>query len=60
LPAVLKVIDDEHPPLRIFLGTGGLRVARAAFAERLAVWEAWEATSIAAQGVSRRQDLNLV
>ncbi len=57
LPAVLKVIDEEHPPLRIFLGTGGLRVARAAFAERLAVWEVWEATSTAAQGVSRKQAL---
>jgi hypothetical protein len=34
-------------------------VARAAFAERLAVWEAWEATSIAAQGVSRKQVLDL-
>jgi NADP-dependent 3-hydroxy acid dehydrogenase YdfG len=60
LPAVLKVVDEEHPPLRVFLGTGGLRVARAAFAERLAVWEAWEATSTAAQGVSRKQSLNLV
>jgi NAD(P)-dependent dehydrogenase (short-subunit alcohol dehydrogenase family) len=57
LPAVLKIIDAEQPPLRIFLGTGGLRVARAAFAERLAVWEAWEATSTAAQGVSRKQTL---
>jgi len=57
VPAVLKIIDAEQPPLRIFLGTGGLRVARAAFAERLAVWEAWEATSTAAQGVSRKQAL---
>jgi hypothetical protein len=35
-------------------------VARAAFAERLALWEAWEATSKAAQGVSRKQVLDFV
>jgi len=49
----MKVIDAEHPPLRIFFGTEGMPVVRAAFAERLAQWEAWEATSNAAQGVSR-------
>jgi NADP-dependent 3-hydroxy acid dehydrogenase YdfG len=54
LPALLKVVDAEHPPLRVSLGTEGLPVARAAFAERLALWEAWEATSNAAQGVSRK------
>jgi NAD(P)-dependent dehydrogenase (short-subunit alcohol dehydrogenase family) len=58
LPAVLKVIDAEHPPLRIFLGTEGMPVVRAAFAERLALWEAWEATSNAAQGVSRKLALD--
>jgi len=52
LPAVLKIIDAQHPPLRFFLGTEGMPVARATFAERLAVWEAWESTSNAAQGVS--------
>jgi NAD(P)-dependent dehydrogenase (short-subunit alcohol dehydrogenase family) len=55
LPAVLKVIDEENPPLRVFLGTEGMRVARTAFAERLALWEAWEAISNAAQGVSRKR-----
>jgi len=55
LPAVLKIIDADHPPLRVFLGTEGMPVARAAFAERLALWEAWEATSNAAQGVSRKR-----
>jgi hypothetical protein len=33
-------------------------VARAAFAERLALWEDWEATSTAAQGVSRKLTLD--
>jgi hypothetical protein len=35
-------------------------VARAAFAERLALWEAWEATSNSAQGISRRLALDFV
>ncbi len=54
LPALLELIDSEHPPLRFLLGTEGLPVARAAYAERLALWEAWEETSNAAQGVSRK------
>jgi NAD(P)-dependent dehydrogenase (short-subunit alcohol dehydrogenase family) len=60
LPAVMKVIDAEQPPLRIFFGTEGMPVVRAAFAERLALWEAWEATSNAAQGVSRKLALDFV
>ena len=48
--AVLKVVDAENPPLRIFLGTEGMPLARAAYSNRLAIWEAWEAVSNAAQG----------
>jgi NAD(P)-dependent dehydrogenase (short-subunit alcohol dehydrogenase family) len=55
MAAVLQIIDAEPPPLRVFLGTEGLPVARAAFAERLALWEAWEAMSNAAQGVSQKR-----
>lgn len=51
VPAVLAVVDAEAPPLRLFLGTEGLPVARAAYAARLATWEAWEEVSNAAQGV---------
>lgn len=50
VPAVLAVVDAPEPPLRLFLGTEGLPVARAAYAARLATWEAWEAVSNAAQG----------
>jgi hypothetical protein len=35
-----------------------LPVARAAYAERLALWEAWEDISNAAQGVSRKLALD--
>ncbi len=51
--AVLKIVDAENPPLRLMLGNTGLPVVRAAYADRLATWEAWEAVSNAAQGVSR-------
>ena len=48
--AILKIVDAENPPLRFFVGTEGLPRARAAYADRLATWEAWEALSNAAQG----------
>jgi len=57
VPALFKIVDAERPPLRFFVGTEGLPVARAAYAERLALWEAWEKDSNSAQGVSRKQVL---
>ena len=51
---VLKVVDAENPPLRFILGSTGLPMVRAAYAERLATWEAWEAVSSAAQGEPRK------
>ena len=53
--AVLKIVDAKDPPLRIILGNVILPAARAAYAARLATWEAWEAVSNAAQGTSRVQ-----
>ena len=48
--AVLKVADAENPPLRLILGSTGLPMVRAAYADRLATWEEWAAVSNAAQG----------
>jgi NAD(P)-dependent dehydrogenase (short-subunit alcohol dehydrogenase family) len=48
--AMLKLVAAEEPPLRMMLGNKNLPAAKAAYAERLAVWEAWEAVSNAAQG----------
>lgn len=48
--AVLKVVDAKEPPLRMMLGDKNLPAARAAYADRLATWEAWETVSNAAQG----------
>ncbi len=51
--AVLKIVDAKDPPLRVILGNVILPAARAAYAARLATWEAWGAVSNAAQGQSR-------
>ncbi len=49
-PAILKVVDAEQPPLRIFFGSGGLPLTRAEYARRIETWEKWNAVSIEAQG----------
>lgn len=53
--AVLQIVDADKPPLRLFLGTEGMAIVPAAYAERLAEWEQWSAVSNAAQGASTRQ-----
>jgi len=51
--ALFKMVDSENPPLRLFLGSKNLPGVRAAYADRLATWEAWESVSISAQGESK-------
>ncbi|GAB3557225.1 SDR family NAD(P)-dependent oxidoreductase [Spirosoma fluminis] len=51
--ALFQLVDAKNPPLRFFLGSHNLPAVRAAFTERLATWEAWEAVSNSAQGQSR-------
>lgn len=48
--ALFQVIDAEDPPLRFNLGSKNLPWARAAYEERLALWEKWDAISSSAQG----------
>ncbi|GGG35810.1 SDR family NAD(P)-dependent oxidoreductase [Hymenobacter glacieicola] len=48
--ALFAVVDAAQPPLRLFLGRHNLPGVRAAYAERLATWEAWEDVANAAQG----------
>lgn len=48
--AILKLVDTDNPPLRLGLGNTILPRARAAYAERLATWEAWEDVMNAAMG----------
>lgn len=48
--AVLRIVDAEEPPLRVFFGDGPLAVAAADYESRLATWREWEPVSIAAHG----------
>src|ERR1700748_1021104 len=40
--AVLKLVDAENPPLRLFLGKMALPWVKQVYAGRLAEWEAWD------------------
>jgi NAD(P)-dependent dehydrogenase (short-subunit alcohol dehydrogenase family) len=48
--AMLRIVDADEPPLRVFLGDGPLALATADYEQRLATWREWEPLSIAAQG----------
>jgi NAD(P)-dependent dehydrogenase (short-subunit alcohol dehydrogenase family) len=48
--AVLKVVDADDPPLRVFFGDGPLAIATKDYESRLAEWRAWEDPSVAAHG----------
>lgn len=52
--ALFKVVDAENPPLRFHLGSHNLPGVRAAYTERLKVWEEWDAASSSAQGKAVR------
>lgn len=48
--AVLKLIDSENPPLRLFLGKIALPFVQQVYAGRLAEWEEWKDVAAAAHG----------
>ncbi|HKO80284.1 MAG TPA: SDR family NAD(P)-dependent oxidoreductase, partial [Chitinophagaceae bacterium] len=48
--AILKLVDAEHPPLRLFLGKVAFPWVKQVYAERLATWEQWEEVSTKAHG----------
>ena len=48
--AILKVVDAEQPPLRIFFGSVGLPLTRTEYARRIETWEKWNDVSVEAQG----------
>ena len=49
-PAILKVVDAEDPPLRVFFGSSGLAMTKAEYARRIETWEKWNDLSLEAQG----------
>ncbi|GAC1392504.1 MAG: SDR family oxidoreductase [Ktedonobacteraceae bacterium] len=48
--AILKVVDAEQPPLRVFFGESPLGTATQDYESRLATWNEWQPVSIEAQG----------
>jgi NAD(P)-dependent dehydrogenase (short-subunit alcohol dehydrogenase family) len=49
-PALLKIIDADNPPLRVFFGTPPLHLVPHVYAERLKTWQEWADISTQAQG----------
>jgi NAD(P)-dependent dehydrogenase (short-subunit alcohol dehydrogenase family) len=48
--AVLKVVDADPPPLRVFFGSSPLGIAEADYASRLETWREWQPVAELAQG----------
>ena len=48
--AVLKLVDAENPPLRLFLGKVALPWVKQVYDGRFAEWEAWDEVASAAHG----------
>jgi NAD(P)-dependent dehydrogenase (short-subunit alcohol dehydrogenase family) len=48
--AILRVVDSDNPPLRLFLGESPLHIAVADYGSRLATWAQWQQVAAAAQG----------
>lgn len=47
--ALLRVVDAENPPLRVFFGAAPLGMATADYEERVATWRDWQPVSLLAQ-----------
>jgi NAD(P)-dependent dehydrogenase (short-subunit alcohol dehydrogenase family) len=48
--AVLRVVDAEEPPLRVFFGTSPLGTAEKDYESRLETWREWQPVAELAQG----------
>ncbi|MGB3681870.1 MAG: SDR family oxidoreductase [Rubrobacteraceae bacterium] len=48
--AILKVVDADGPPLRIFFGEMPIKIATEDYESRLAEWNEWQPVSAEAQG----------
>ncbi|MGW0828011.1 SDR family oxidoreductase [Streptomyces sp. NPDC002845] len=49
-PALLKIVDAENPPLRVFFGRPPIQMVKDHYARKLADWTEWEHVSLAAHG----------
>lgn len=50
IDAVLRLVDTENPPLRLFLGKVALPWIKEVYEQRLATWEEWQPVAEAAHG----------
>jgi NAD(P)-dependent dehydrogenase (short-subunit alcohol dehydrogenase family) len=48
--AVLKIVDAEKPPLRVFFGSLPIQLAKADYESRIKTWEEWQPVAELAQG----------
>lgn len=50
VPAIVKLVEAENPPLRLFLGKVALPFAKQTYEQKIATWEEWADVSVAAHG----------
>jgi NAD(P)-dependent dehydrogenase (short-subunit alcohol dehydrogenase family) len=50
--AVMRIVDADEPPLRVFFGKAPLGIAEQDYERRLATWREWQPVSELAQGGS--------
>lgn len=48
--ALLRIVDAEQPPLRVFFGTSPMMVVPRLYQSRLDTWEQWKDVAVAAHG----------
>ena len=48
--ALLKIVDSDNPPLRVFFGIQGYQIIQQVYADRLKTWGDWQALSVEAHG----------
>ncbi|MEV7863316.1 SDR family NAD(P)-dependent oxidoreductase [Streptomyces hirsutus] len=48
--ALLQIVDDENPPLRVLFGTEPIEIIEPLYAQRLQTWTDWQHVSLTAQG----------
>lgn len=48
--AIMRIVDAEKPPLRVFFGTAPLTIAERDYASRLENWREWQPVAELAQG----------
>ena len=47
---MLKIVDADEPPLRVFFGAAPLGIAEQDYASRLETWRAWQDVAVEAGG----------